>query len=285
MVFWEGYASDEAMGTFAPIVVYWLYAGFYQVLPPLDNYRLHTRKEEEERNLVPLLSVVKGVLLQQLVQATVAHGLFLVMCCAHAMERLAPSMILLTASSYQLLATVTSQASSSGVTFQPSLPVQILQIAIAMLVMDTWQYFVHRYMHQNKFLYRHIHSQHHRLVVPYAIGALYNHPLEGLLLDTFGGAISFLVSGMTARTAVIFFCFAVIKTVDDHCGLWLPGNIFHLFFQNNTAYHDIHHQLQGTKYNYSQPFFPIWDKLLGTHMPYRLVKRAEGGFEARVVKD
>ncbi|KAM1005822.1 hypothetical protein ACFX14_002738 [Malus domestica] len=253
MVFWEGYVSDEVMGTFAPIVVYWLYAGAYQLLPPLDNYRLHTRREEDEKNSMPLPSVVKGVLLQQLVQATVAQGLFL----------------------------LTSKANISGVTIQPSIPVQIV---IAMLVMDTWQYFVHRYMHQNKFLYRHVHSQHHRLVVPYAIGALYNHPLEGLLLDTFGGALSFLVSGMTARTAVIFFCFAVIKTVDDHCGLWLPGNIFHLLFQNNTAYHDIHHQLQGLKYNYSQPFFPIWDKLFGTYMPYNLVKRPEGGFEARAMK-
>lgn len=184
-----------------------------------------------------------------------------------------------------LVLQITSNANSSGYVVQPSLPVQVVQFVIAMLVMDTWQYFVHRYMHQNKFLYRHIHSQHHRLVVPYAIGALYNHPLEGLLLDTFGGAISFLISGMTARTAVFFFCFAVIKTVDDHCGLWLPGNIFHLLFQNNTAYHDIHHQLQGTKFNYSQPFFPLWDKLLGTYVPYTLVKRAEGGYEARLKKD
>lgn len=79
MVFWEDYVSDESMGTFAPIVVYWLYAGFYQLMPPLENYRLHTRKEEEQqKNSVPLSSVVKGVLLQQLVQATVAQGLFLV---------------------------------------------------------------------------------------------------------------------------------------------------------------------------------------------------------------
>lgn len=257
MVFWEGYVSDEAMGTFAPIVVYWLYAGFYQLLPSLDKFRLHTRKEEDEKNSVPLSTVIKGVLLQQLAQATVAQLLFL----------------------------LTTSLDTSGPQVQPSILIQILQIIVAMFTMDTWQYFVHRYMHQNKFLYRHVHSQHHKLVVPYAIGALYNHPLEGLLLDTFGGAISFLVSGMTARTAVIFFCFAVIKTVDDHCGLWLPGNIFHLFFQNNTAYHDIHHQLQGLKYNYSQPFFSIWDKLLGTHMPYTLVKRAEGGFEARLKKD
>ncbi|KAK6116104.1 hypothetical protein DH2020_008373 [Rehmannia glutinosa] len=163
--------SDESMGTFAPLVVYWLYAGFYQLLPPLDKYRLHTRTEENEKNLVPLRTVIKGVLLQQFAQAVVAELLFL----------------------------VTSNSSSSGRTVQPSLPVQVVQFIIAMLVMDTWQYFVHRYMHQNKFLYRHIHSQHHRLVVPYAIGALYNHPLEGLLLDTFGGAISFLISGMTAR--------------------------------------------------------------------------------------
>ncbi|KAJ6804637.1 protein SUR2 [Iris pallida] len=257
MVFWEEYVSDESMGTFAPILVYWLYAGMYQLLPPLRRYRLHTRKEEEERNLVPLSSVVRGVLLQQLVQAIVARVLFL----------------------------VTGDEGSTGTFVQPSILIQLLQIIIAMIVMDTWQYFVHRYMHQNKFLYRHIHSQHHRLVVPYAIGALYNHPLEGLLLDTFGGALSFLISGMTARTAVFFFCFAVMKTVDDHSGLWLPGNIFQMFFQNNTAYHDIHHQLQGTKFNYSQPFFSTWDKILGTHMPYRLLTRKEGGFEARPMKD
>ncbi|XP_044455764.1 very-long-chain aldehyde decarbonylase GL1-9 isoform X2 [Triticum aestivum] len=174
---------------------------------------------------------------------------------------------------------------NSTVLVQPSMVVQSFQFLVAMLVMDTWQYFVHRYMHQNKFLYRHIHSQHHRLIVPYAIGALYNHPLEGLLLDTLGGAMSFLVSGMTPRTAVFFFCFAVLKTVDDHCGLWLPYNIFQHLFQNNTAYHDIHHQLQGTKYNYSQPFFSIWDRILGTHMAYDLVSRKEGGFEARPLRD
>ncbi|XP_031477137.1 very-long-chain aldehyde decarbonylase GL1-9-like [Nymphaea colorata] len=257
MVFWDGYVSDEAMGTFAPIVVYWLYAGMYQMLPPLDRYRMHTRKEEKEKNSVALSSVIKGVLLQQLFQAVVAQLLFL----------------------------VTSKANLTKKPVQPSYLVQFFQILVAMFIMDTWQYFIHRFMHQSKFLYRHIHSQHHKLVVPYAIGALYNHPLEGLLLDTVGGAISFLFSGMTARTAVFFFCFAVVKTVDDHCGLWLPGNLFHIFFQNNTAYHDIHHQLKGLKFNYSQPFFPIWDRLLGTYMPYTLVKHPEGGFEARPLKE
>jgi len=167
---------------------------------------------------------------------------------------------------------------------QPSALVIALQFIIAMFVMDTWQYFMHRYMHINKFLYKHVHSKHHTLVVPYAFGALYNHPLEGLILDTIGGALSFLISGMTPRTGIFFFSFATIKTVDDHCGLWLPGNILHVFFSNNSAYHDIHHQLYGNKYNFSQPFFVVWDKILGTYMPYTLETRKGGGFEARPVK-
>ena len=167
---------------------------------------------------------------------------------------------------------------------QPPVLVIVLQFITAMVVMDTWQYFMHRYMHINKFLYKHIHSKHHTLVVPYSFGALYNHPLEGLILDTIGGALSFLVSGMTPRTAIFFFSFATIKTVDDHCGLWLPGNILQALFNNNCAYHDIHHQLYGNKYNFSQPFFVMWDKILGTYMPYSIEQRKGGGVESRPAK-
>lgn len=168
---------------------------------------------------------------------------------------------------------------------QPPLLVVLAQMMVAMVVLDTWQYFMHRYMHINKFLYKHVHSKHHMLVVPYAFGALYNHPVEGLLLDTIGGAISFLASGMSPRTGIFFFSFATVKTVDDHCGMCLPGNVFHMLFGNNSAYHDIHHQLYGNKYNFSQPFFVAWDRILGTHMPYRLERRKEGGLQARPAKD
>lgn len=247
--------SDELLGTFIPVAVYWIYSGFYVLLGDLENYRLHPKGEEDMKNVASKLMVIKGVLLQQAFQIIASLLLFMFI-----------------------------SDDSEKVQAQPSLVVILVQLAIAMFVMDTWQYFMHRYMHINKFLYRHIHSKHHSLVVPYAYGALYNHPLEGLVLDTIGGALSFLVSGMTPRTAIFFFSFATIKTVDDHCGLWLPGNLLHVFFSNNCAYHDIHHQRYGNKYNFSQPFFVTWDKFLGTHMPYSLEKRKEGGYEARPVK-
>eukprot|EP00850_Spirogloea_muscicola_P002987 SM000011S19165 [mRNA] locus=s11:1232107:1234001:+ [translate_table: standard] len=261
MAFWEGYASDEVMGVVAPIATYWLYSGLYQLLgmasspKRLDDFRMHMRAEEA-KNLVTPRQVVKGVLLQQLLQACVAVPLF-------------------------MLDPQAGKVSDS----KPDLWQQAGQFGVAMLVMDTWQYFLHRLFHENKWLYRHLHSWHHRLIVPYAYGALYNHPVEGLIMDTVGGAISFLASGMSPRMAVYFFSFATMKTVDDHCGLWLPWNPFQLLFQNNTAYHDIHHQLLGTKYNFSQPFFVFWDRLMGTYMPVELAKRTSGaGYEARPVK-
>ncbi|KAL7163905.1 hypothetical protein ACSBR2_039925 [Camellia fascicularis] len=257
MEFMEFGVSDELLGTVVPILVYWVYSGIYVMLGSLENYRLHSKMDEDDKNLVSKSTVIKGVLLQQIVQAIVAILLF----------------------------TVTANESEAGPVQKRSLIVLLRQFFIAMLVLDTWQYFMHRYMHDNKFLYRHIHSQHHRLVVPYSFGALYNHPLEGLLLDTIGGALSFLLSGMSPRTSIFFFSFATIKTVDDHCGLWLPGNLFHLFFRNNSAYHDIHHQLYGSKYNFSQPFFVMWDRILGTYMPYSLEKRAGGGLHAIPSKD
>lgn len=247
--------SDDLLGTFVPVAVYWIYSGIYVMLGDLENYRLHTKAEENAKNVASKSTVVKGVLVQQAFQIAISLILFTVV-----------------------------NDGSGVVQPQPSLLVILGQFMIGMVVIDTWQYFMHRYMHINKFLYKHIHSKHHSLVVPYAFGALYNHPLEGLILDTIGGVLSFLLSGMTPRTSIFFFSFATLKTVDDHCGLWLPGNLFHLFFSNNSAYHDIHHQLYGNKYNFSQPFFVAWDRILGTYMPYSLEKRKEGGLEARPIK-
>ncbi|KAF8378436.1 hypothetical protein HHK36_029775 [Tetracentron sinense] len=293
--------SDELLGTFVPILVYWIYSGIYILLGSFENYRLHSRIDEDVKNLVSKGTVVKGVLLQQAIQAAVAIILFTVVNLVKLLLGVGTAKsdldifekALLFRSQSFIRSDRTSEFenkevagdSGSAKDLRPSPFMLARQFLIAMLVIDTWQYFMHRYMHHNKFLYRHIHSLHHRLVVPYAFGALYNHPVEGLLGDTIGGALSFLLSGMSPRTSIFLFSFATIKTVDDHCGLWLPGNLFHLFFRNNTAYHDVHHQLYGSKYNFSQPFFVMWDRILGTYMPYSLEKRVGGGFEVRPTND
>ena len=155
-----------------------------------------------------------------------------------------------------------------------------VQYGIAILWVDTWQYFLHRLMHMNKWLYTTFHSRHHRLYMPYAYGALYNHPFEGFLLDTVGASIGYKIAGMNTRQGMWFFTGSTIKTVDDHCGYALPWDPLQHLTSNNSGYHDVHHQSWGIKAsipdlnrtitsnslqtNFSQPFFTFWDRWLGT---------------------
>lgn len=118
-------------------------------------------------------------------------------------------------------------------------------------IIDTHQFFLHKLMHENKWLYRNFHSHHHRLYVPYAFGALYNHWLEGLLLDSLGAALAEAATGMTVRQTVLLFGFASAKTVDDHSGYMLWWDPLQMLFSNNADYHDIHHQSFGIKNNFS----------------------------------
>ncbi|XP_021299870.1 sphinganine C4-monooxygenase 2-like [Herrania umbratica] len=253
-----GISYDMVLGSLMPVVVYWVYGGMYMALGSCDNYRLHPKEDEDEKNFASKETVIKGVLWQQFRQFIATNLLYMMTGGSHA-------------------------GASSGQ--PPSLTVIARQFVVAMLVFDTYQYFLHRYLHHNKFLYRHLHSKHHRLVVPYPFGAIYSHPIEGFLFDILGGSLAIFLSGMSPRTSAFFSSFAAMKSVDDHCGLMLPGNPFHIFFENNTAYHDLHHQLYGGKYNFSQPFFAMWDRILGTHMPYSLEKGEEGGFELRPAKE
>ncbi|KAK3322463.1 fatty acid hydroxylase superfamily-domain-containing protein [Apodospora peruviana] len=139
-----------------------------------------------------------------------------------------------------------------------------IQLAAAICVLDTWQYFWHRAMHVNKWMYTHWHARHHRLYVPYAYGALYNHPVEGFVLDTLGPSIAYKAAFMSSRQGMFFFVLSMIKTVDDHCGYKLPWDPLQHITSNNAAYHDIHHQSWGIKSNFSQPYLTMWDRVLGT---------------------
>lgn len=71
----------------------------------------------------------------------------------------------------------------------PAWWVAFLQFLGMVAVIDTWQYWGHRFMHVNRWFYVHVHSWHHKIHAPYAMSASFNHPVEGFLLDTLSGAI------------------------------------------------------------------------------------------------
>ncbi|KAI8343454.1 fatty acid hydroxylase superfamily-domain-containing protein [Chlamydoabsidia padenii] len=269
--------ADEILALWVPIAAYWIYSMIFHFLmmaeiPYFEQYRIHTADDIDKRNRVSVKRVLAMVTLQQVIQVVLGSLV---------LHPINPQLMITQQEKtlgrlYQYCLKLMDILSSSGgsmdryaLNLANSLYWVIipgLQFFAAMVIMDTHQYFLHRLFHLNKFLYKHFHSHHHRLYVPYAFGALYNHPVEGFLLDSLGATLAFELTRMTPRMSMIFFTFSTLKTVDDHCGYYLPWNPLQFLFGNNVKYHDIHHQAYGIKSNFSQPFFTFWDKLLGTEM-------------------
>jgi sphinganine C4-monooxygenase len=240
----------------------------------LGKYRIHETAEVKSRNRATRLEVVWAVLLQQAIQTVL--GAYWITEELHKedgawrIEMEGVGRVLLSvvnvAFGKETGDKVLEAKGADMVYFLYWWGIPIAQILFAMFIIDTWQYFLHRLMHVNKFLYKQFHSVHHRLYVPYAFGSLYNHPFEGFLLDSLGAILGETFAQLSVRQAIFFFTFSTMKTVDDHCGYDFPFDPLQLFSRNNADYHDIHHQVIGIKSNFSQPFFVHWDVILGTRM-------------------
>ncbi|TGZ78983.1 hypothetical protein EX30DRAFT_342672 [Ascodesmis nigricans] len=274
--------SDETLLLAAPVITYWVFSLFFHVLDVynfLPQYRLHTPEEVLKRNHVSRYEVLRDVILQHIMQT----GIGFVVAFFEPVQMTGME----SAEIYGLYSKVLAAErwiggvlGAEGMMGEKGLgwgdwryklvelaywyAIPALRMGVAIFVLDTWQYFLHRLMHESKWLYRTFHSRHHRLYVPYAYGALYNHWFEGLLMDSIGASLAYKLSGLGIRGGIAFFCFSTMKTVDDHCGYSLPWDPLQKVFWNNAGYHDVHHQSWGIKTNYSQPFLICWDRWLGT---------------------
>ena len=270
--------SDAHLALALPIIAYWTVSFIYHVIDTYDllpQYRLHPSAEVAKKNRVGRWECLRDVLIQQILQT--AAGLLYI--------HLSPAEHVLNAEEgieiwtlrFKTVQRVGSLLRPLGLdtSTHEDWEIQLasvvhhilypaLQFVIAIAVIDTWQYFLHRLMHTSKWCYRTSHIRHHRLQAPYAYGALYNHPLEGFVGDTFGTGLAYFLSGMSTRQAMLLFTLATTKTIDDHCGYDIPWDPFQRLTSNNAHYHDIHHQSWGMKTNFAQPFSTFWDDLLGT---------------------
>jgi len=136
------------------------------------------------------------------------------------------------------------------------------QLLVAAVALDALQYHAHRAMH-TPWLYAHVHRWHHELRAPRAYAALYNHPLESLLVDALGAVLVGELAALSPRWSVAFSCAATVKTVADHAGR-ARGSARWRYWPtaNDATYHAIHHE--RARVNFSQPFFTVWDHVYGT---------------------
>lgn len=259
---------DGVIAIIAPVVAYWCFAGMFHFIDTFElaeNYRIHSKTLVDETNKASRIEVLREVLLQHVIQSIVAYA-------AYKFDPI-PMTGMEQNEIWNLKNFLFNKFNSfnipffindNAIIFFYNYGFSLLKIFAAFLIVDTWQFFLHRLMHLSGTLYSLFHSVHHRLYIPYAYGALYNAPVEGFLLDTLGTGIAMLLTRLTPREQIILYVFATMKTIDDHSGYVLPLDPFQLFFPNNAVYHDIHHQPFGLKNNFAQPFFTFWDEIFDT---------------------
>lgn len=279
---------DGILALIAPIVVYWTVSGIFHLIDIYniaEHHRIHPSQEMLQRNKATRSEVLREVIMQHMIQSLVGYiaykfdGPTLTGYEDNEIWFLQKFVLTKFGSYLNWFNLQFNIADISinfnllhfilkyGVPFYYNYVLSFIKLFIGFFIIDTWQFVLHYTMHAHPFLYRKLHSRHHQLYVPYAYGALFNHPLEGFLLDTLGTGVAMIVTGLTPREQILLFSFATLKTVDDHCGYILPWDPLQFFFPNNSVYHDIHHQEFGLKFNYDQPFFTFWDDLFGTRFP------------------
>jgi len=290
--------SDKFASLLGNVLTYWVVSLIYHGLDIsgwkwLDKYRIQDSEEAKGKNLVTRAETIRSVAFQQFMQTTFGYIWLTALAEPEGFRNHAAELRELAQTIARVVFKVVGEQRGQEflAKYGSSLTsnmywwgIPIAQFFIALFILDTYQYFLHRMFHEVQFFYKHFHSVHHRLYVPFAFGALYGHPFEGAVLDGLGATISHSLSGMSDRQAILLFAFATYKTVDDHCGYYFPYHPIHMLFGNNAEYHDIHHQHAGIKSNYSQPMFIHWDVILGTRMTMEQLQAKKGKSKQKQLK-
>jgi sterol desaturase/sphingolipid hydroxylase (fatty acid hydroxylase superfamily) len=137
----------------------------------------------------------------------------------------------------------------------------LLQLLFFILLDDFLFYWMHRGLHESRWLFKRVHSIHHRIMTPWAITGHYMHPVEYLLTGTLMLAGPLLV-GCHVVTLYLWVVIRQWEAAEGHAGYDFPWSPMHLFpFSDGATHHDFHHA--KVKGNYAG-FFPWTDRAFGT---------------------
>ena len=120
---------------------------------------------------------------------------------------------------------------------------------------------MHRGLHESRWLFKNVHSIHHRIMTPWAITGNYMHPVEFVLTGTVM-LIGPLLVGAHVVTLYIWIVLREWEAAEGHAGYDFPWSPTHLMpFSDGATHHDFHHA--KVKGNYAG-FFPWTDAAFGT---------------------
>ena len=139
----------------------------------------------------------------------------------------------------------------------------LVQLFIILFIDDLYFYFLHAWMHKNRYILDKIHRIHHKAISPFALEYIYVHPLEWIMGYVGPFIAIFLISLFNPINILAFWIYQLIRNMhelDVHSGFksifskWIP-------FWGESEHHDLHHEkLNG---NYATTF-TLWDHIFKT---------------------
>lgn len=140
-----------------------------------------------------------------------------------------------------------------------------LQMLVIMLTVSFFRYWMHRFQHENEFLWS-LHAYHHRVTDLKASNAEVSNPIDFFLRNI----LVFLILGLIGFDALAIFLSLTITNVTpifSHCGGDIKGGVFN-YLCATPEVHRWHHSAKvpegyGHSCNYGVEF-AFWDILFGT---------------------
>lgn len=147
----------------------------------------------------------------------------------------------------------------------------LVTLAIAIAVNDTLFYWAHRIFHY-PFLYKYVHSKHHRFQTSIGIAAEFAHPIESIFANSIPTVLGPMLYGPHYITFLIWLAIRIFETLDAHSGYRIPFSPFEgwLPFGGGADRHDFHHSHNQGNFG---SFFIFWDWICGTDKPYNEWKK------------
>uniref|UniRef100_A0A6S8A6P0 Fatty acid hydroxylase domain-containing protein n=1 Tax=Aplanochytrium stocchinoi TaxID=215587 RepID=A0A6S8A6P0_9STRA len=150
----------------------------------------------------------------------------------------------------------------------------VVKSFIVEVVFDFFHYWVHRFFHENKILYRLVHKDHHKFLHPTPMSTFSAHPVETLLSNTipFFLALSLAPVRLSQLELHVFLAYKSFVEIAGHAGIetnstsFPQGNVIPkiLNIEMRTNDHDNHHTRVHQPCNYAKRF-TLWDKVFGTY--------------------
>ena len=141
-----------------------------------------------------------------------------------------------------------------------------LSLLIAMLLHETYYYWLHRWMHQPA-IFRIVHKVHHDSNITSPWTAFSFHPLEGLIQALFLPLL-ILFLPMHLYVLIIQLTLMTFSSVINHLDIEIYPKGFHKHLMGKwmigATHHSLHHK--QFRYNYGL-YFTFWDKWKKTESP------------------